>query len=98
MPPRSAFGPPAGKYADWPSQAKNSPQGLFFVAAQPPQEGAASGPAKPDPRRPLDDASPLLQSDVKRSARSACALACRDSASKKSLPSRVSSQRPCTWR
>ena len=28
----------------------------------------------------------------------ACALAWRDSASKNSLPSRVSSQRPCTWR
>ncbi len=51
---RSAFGPPSGKHAGRPSQADDSPQGLSPVAAQPPRGGAASGPAKPVPRQPLD--------------------------------------------
>ena len=69
-------------------------------SALPPQGGDTCGPAKPVPRRPLGcrAAPSALQFGVKRSSTPACALAWRDSASKNSLPSRVSSQRPCTWR
>jgi hypothetical protein len=51
--PRSAYGPPAGKHADRPSRARISPQGLFLALARPLQGGAAGGPARPVPRRPL---------------------------------------------
>ncbi|MGL6109910.1 MAG: GTPase Era [Rubrivivax sp.] len=53
-PPRSASGPASGKHAGSPSRASDGPQGLSGVAAQPPQGGAASGPAEPAPRRPLE--------------------------------------------
>jgi branched-chain amino acid transport system ATP-binding protein len=59
-PPRSAFGPQAGKHAGLPSLATSGPQGPLVGASQPPQGGDAIGPAEPDPRRPLDGVSPLL--------------------------------------
>ena len=63
-----------------------------------PQRGDTCGPAKPVPRCPLEAARLPSASGAKRSSTPPCSLAWRDSASKKSLPSRVSSQRPCTWR
>ena len=57
--PRSAFGAPLQGASDQrpdPSSGMRSPQGLRKSGLGP-QGGAASGPAKPVPRRPLDRSS-----------------------------------------
>ena len=57
-PPRSAFGVLAGRAGPVAQPFGRHKRQAVCVRPQPPQGGAASGPAEPDPRRLLDVASP----------------------------------------
>jgi len=54
-PPRSAYGGLAGRAGPGRPALRQASKAhrAFDVRAQPPQGGAASGPAEPDPQRPL---------------------------------------------